>query len=249
VFYYCAHFNLTLSFLHLLECVWATSTPTPQSPGRTYSTLLFSDFCWRKKIKEKREVLLAWDKDNYIRRVLALLLCTCVIQPKMVHLYQTSSLLPSPLEIVASDSLRLLYSLFYSKHINHIQGFGFLPFSIPPMCGLPLVCYPCNDFYYKLWFVQGLVMPKCSFLQNVGNECTQNSKDTIWSFDWVFERIPSAYPFILLQSWGGYIDWFWVKFKSLKTLGSEEQLLVIMGAAKIRAVWRKPGKRFCHGFL
>jgi hypothetical protein len=46
----------------------------------------------------------------------------------LVHLYLTSSLLPGPLPIVASDSLRLLYSLLYSKHINHIQVLGFLPF-------------------------------------------------------------------------------------------------------------------------
>jgi hypothetical protein len=46
----------------------------------------------------------------------------------LVHLYQTSSLLHSPLPIVASASLRLLYSFLYSEHINHIQVFGFLPF-------------------------------------------------------------------------------------------------------------------------
>jgi hypothetical protein len=53
------------------------------------------------------------------------------LQPKPVHLYQTSSLLPSSLPIVASASLRLLYSFLYSEHINYIQVFGFLPFSYP----------------------------------------------------------------------------------------------------------------------
>jgi hypothetical protein len=43
-------------------------------------------------------------------RFLVLLLCTCVLEPTLVHLYQTSSLLPGPLPIVASVSLRLLYS-------------------------------------------------------------------------------------------------------------------------------------------
>jgi hypothetical protein len=77
--------------------------------------------------------LLVWDKDSYIERFLALLPCTCVLQPTLVHLYQTSSLLPilsSPHPIVASDSLRLLYSVLYSEHINHIQVLGFLPFPL-----------------------------------------------------------------------------------------------------------------------
>jgi hypothetical protein len=53
--------------------------------------------------------LLAWDKDSYTERFLALLPCTCVLQPKLVHLYQTSSLLPSHLLIVASANLWLLF--------------------------------------------------------------------------------------------------------------------------------------------
>jgi hypothetical protein len=46
--------------------------------------------------------------------------CICVLQPKLVHLYHTSSLLPTPLPLKASASLWLLYSLLYSGHINHI---------------------------------------------------------------------------------------------------------------------------------
>jgi hypothetical protein len=57
-----------------------------------------------------------------------LLPCTCVLKHTLVHLCQTSSLLPSPLPIVASASLRLLYLLLYSEHINHIQVLAFLPF-------------------------------------------------------------------------------------------------------------------------
>jgi hypothetical protein len=63
---------------------------------------------------------------------------TCVFQPQLVHLYQTSSLLPSPLSIVALASLRLLYSLLYSEHINHYQGFGFLPLPYPSHAQFPL---------------------------------------------------------------------------------------------------------------
>jgi hypothetical protein len=53
---------------------------------------------------------------------------TCVLQPTLVHFYQTSSLLPSLLPTVVLTSLRLLYLLLYSKHINYIQILGFLPF-------------------------------------------------------------------------------------------------------------------------
>jgi hypothetical protein len=41
--------------------------------------------------------------------------CTCVLQPTLVPLYQTSSLFPSPLPIAAPASLRLPYSLLYRK--------------------------------------------------------------------------------------------------------------------------------------
>jgi hypothetical protein len=53
--------------------------------------------------------LLDKDKDSYTERFLALLPCTCVLQPELVHLYQISSLLPSDLPIVTSVILRLLY--------------------------------------------------------------------------------------------------------------------------------------------
>jgi hypothetical protein len=61
--------------------------------------------------------------------------CIWVLQSKLVHLYQTSSLLPSPLPIVHSASLRLQYSFLYSEHIKHIQVFGFLPLSYPSLAG------------------------------------------------------------------------------------------------------------------
>jgi hypothetical protein len=57
-----------------------------------------------------------------------LLPCTCVLQPALIHLYLTSSLLPGPFPIVASASFTLFYLLFYIEHINHIQVLGFLPF-------------------------------------------------------------------------------------------------------------------------
>jgi hypothetical protein len=75
--------------------------------------------------------LLIWDRDSYIGRFLVLFPCIYVLQPKLVHPYQFSSLLPSPLPIVASASLRSLCLLLYSEHINHIHVFGFLPLPYP----------------------------------------------------------------------------------------------------------------------
>jgi hypothetical protein len=43
-----------------------------------------------------------------------LLLCTCILQPTLFHLYQNFSLLPCPLPTVAFASVRLLYLVFYS---------------------------------------------------------------------------------------------------------------------------------------
>jgi hypothetical protein len=68
---------------------------------------------------------------------------TCTLQPPLVHLRQTSSLLPGSHPIVASTSLRLFYLLLYSEHIKHIQVLGFLPLVLWPMQVLPLVCEPC----------------------------------------------------------------------------------------------------------
>jgi hypothetical protein len=78
--------------------------------------------------KKKDTIFASLDKDSYTERFLVLLPCTCVLQRTLVHLYQTSSLLPGPLPIVASASLRLLYLFLYSEHINHLVVLGFLPF-------------------------------------------------------------------------------------------------------------------------
>jgi hypothetical protein len=116
-----------LSFLHLFTCIHCLGH-FPPLPGRicSCSFLLFSNFV--EEIIRKTAFLLVWGKDSYTERFLVLLPCTCVLQPTLVHLYQPASLLPSPLPIMASASLRLLYSLLYSEHINHIQVLAFLPF-------------------------------------------------------------------------------------------------------------------------
>jgi hypothetical protein len=77
-------------------------TPHTQLPGRTCSTSLFSWFLWRENINDNKKDIayfLVWDKDSYVEKFLVLLPCTCVFQPKLVHLYQNSSLLPSPLPV------------------------------------------------------------------------------------------------------------------------------------------------------
>jgi hypothetical protein len=138
----CVFFVCLVFKIHLLICayiVWAISFPCPWPPPSPLIPLasrqnLFCpllEFCWRENIRDdKKDIafLLDWDKDSYTERFLALLPCTCVLQPKLVHLYQTSSPLPSQLPIMASVSLRLLYSLFYSEHIKYFQVLGFLPF-------------------------------------------------------------------------------------------------------------------------
>jgi hypothetical protein len=74
-----------------------------------------------------------------------LLPCTCVLQPILIHLYLTSSLLPSHLPMVASASLRLLYLLLYSEHINHFQVLGFLPFPYSSCMHSPLSVWPMSN--------------------------------------------------------------------------------------------------------
>jgi hypothetical protein len=63
----------------------------------------------------------------------------------LVHLYQTSSLLPSHLPIVASASLRLLYSLLYIVYIKHFQVLGFLPFPYSSCTCSPLNVWPMSN--------------------------------------------------------------------------------------------------------
>jgi hypothetical protein len=132
-------------FLHLLTCVYIISPPT-LILGRTYSALLFSDIV-EEKIWKIRETafLLVWAKDSYTGRFLVLFQFICVFQPILVHLCQISSLLPSPLPIVASASLRLLYLLLYSEHANHIQVFSFLPFPYPSCAWSSFSVWPMSN--------------------------------------------------------------------------------------------------------
>jgi hypothetical protein len=121
--------------------------PPPASRQNLFCPLVLW-LCWRENIRDNKKntvFSLIWDKDNYTERFLALFPGTCVLKPILVHLYQTSSLLPSPLPIVASASLRLLYSLLYSEHINHIQVLGFLPFPYSSHAHSFLSVWPMSD--------------------------------------------------------------------------------------------------------
>jgi hypothetical protein len=69
----------------------------------------------------------------------------------LVHLYQTSSLLPIPLPKVTSASLRLLLLFLYSEHIKHIQVFGFLPFPYPSCVWCPLSVQPMSNILLHLF--------------------------------------------------------------------------------------------------
>jgi hypothetical protein len=55
----------------------------------------------------------------------------------VICLFQSSSLLPSLLPMVALASLKFLYSFQYRERINHIQVFGFLPLSHPSLSQPP----------------------------------------------------------------------------------------------------------------
>jgi hypothetical protein len=151
--------------LHLSLC--------PLPPPLTSRQNLFCpvlQFCWRENIRNNKKdiaFLLAWDKDSYSERFLALLPCTSVLQPKYVHLYQTSSLLPGHLPIVPSVSLRLIYSIFYSRHIKYFQVLGFLPFLYPSCMRSPLSMWLMSNY---IFFMHSSVNGHLSWCHNVDSE-------------------------------------------------------------------------------
>jgi hypothetical protein len=85
--------------------------------------------------------LLVWDKNSNTEIFLVLLLHICILQSILVHFYHNSSLLSRLLPIVASVSFRLLFSLLYSEHINHIQVLGFLSFPYSSHVHSPLTVW------------------------------------------------------------------------------------------------------------
>jgi hypothetical protein len=138
-------------------CIHYLATSLPPASGRNLFHHLVLWLCRRKNIKDNKKnmvVLLVRDKESYTERFLALLPCTCVLQLTLVLLYQTSSLFPYPFPIVALASLRLLYLLLYSEHINYIQVLGFPPFPYSSHVHSPLSVWPV--FNNIIVFILGL---------------------------------------------------------------------------------------------
>jgi hypothetical protein len=81
--------------------------------------------------------------------------CTFVLQSKLFHFHQTSSLLLcGHLSMVASVSLGLLDLLFYSGHIKHFQVLCFLSFPYSSCMCSPLSVWPMSNNITA--FVSGL---------------------------------------------------------------------------------------------
>jgi hypothetical protein len=121
----------------------------PPSPAPTPKQNLFCPlvlwFCRRKNIKDDKKnkvFLLVWDKDSYTERFLVFP-CTNVLQPKLVHLYQTSSLLSwSPSH---SGLYQFKITIFIPNTVNTSIHKFLVSFSfpIPPVRSLPLICDLC----------------------------------------------------------------------------------------------------------
>jgi hypothetical protein len=142
LFFSFSFYFIVFTFTYM--CIHCVRPPYPL-PGRICSGCLLFWFCWRENIKDSKKdiaVLLVWDKNCYTERFLALEPFTCVLWSTLVHFYQTSSLLPGPLPIMASANLRLLYLLLKGKHINHFQVLDFLPFPFSSSAHSPLSVWP-----------------------------------------------------------------------------------------------------------
>jgi hypothetical protein len=99
--FYFIIFSFTYMCIHTLFGLLPSSHP-PQPPPASGQNLFcpLLPFCWRENIGDSKKgimFLLIWDTVSYTERVLALPPCTCVLQPTLVHLCHTSSLLPGPL--------------------------------------------------------------------------------------------------------------------------------------------------------
>jgi hypothetical protein len=85
--------------------------PTPLS-CRPNLFCLFLQFCWREdKSNDKKNIafLLVEIRTAIQRDFVALLPYTSILQPELIHLFLTSSLLPGHLPILTSVILRLLF--------------------------------------------------------------------------------------------------------------------------------------------
>jgi hypothetical protein len=101
--------------------------PLPCTPLASRQNLFcpLLQFSWREDINNNKKViafLLVWDKGSYTKKFLALLPRTWVSQPKLIHLYQTSSLVL----MLISRGLKILYSFLFREYTSHIHLLKFL---------------------------------------------------------------------------------------------------------------------------
>jgi hypothetical protein len=136
-----------------IHCLCHLTIPLPPPPpaaasGQSLFYPIVLWFCWRENITDNKKdivFLLVWDKDSYTERFLALLPCTSVLQPKLVHLYQISSLLPSPLPIVALGQFKItLLALLQWAHQPHVR-FRFPSLSLFLLSVFPLSVWPMSN--------------------------------------------------------------------------------------------------------
>jgi hypothetical protein len=95
--------------------------------------------------------LLVWDKDT--ERFLVLLPCTCVLQPRLVHLYQNCLLLACPLGLCQFKIT--LFAPLHWAHQPH-SNFRFPSLSLFLLCVcvcLSLVCDACPRILLHLFWV------------------------------------------------------------------------------------------------
>jgi hypothetical protein len=114
-----------LKFFHfyMYSCTLFGLSPHTPSRQNLFHTLVLW-YCWRENIRNNKKdiaFLLGWGKDSYAERYLALFPGIYAWQPTFV---QTSSLLSSPLPIVASATLFTSPELGHQLH----QILGFFPF-------------------------------------------------------------------------------------------------------------------------
>jgi hypothetical protein len=128
--------------VYTLFSLYSASDPLPillQPAGKTCSALLFTDFVGEKTSKIiKTWFLLVWDKDSYLGRFFVLVPSIYVLPPTLVHLYQTSSLLPSLHTGLCQFKVTIQWA-----H-QPLSSFWFSSFSLSrPYAGLPLESDSC----------------------------------------------------------------------------------------------------------
>jgi hypothetical protein len=143
-FFFVMTFIIFLIFLFIYSYLHTFFGPSfPPNPTRSLSPPLphfkaehilpFPPSCWRQGISNNKKdiaFLLLWDEDNYTERFLAFLPCTCVLQPKLIHLYLTASLLPGHLPIMTSCQCKI--TLFGPLQWSH-QTFSSFKFPSLPL--------------------------------------------------------------------------------------------------------------------